>query len=121
MDAVDPGLQIGEDQVDNRQEFLCNLWVCAFGDRMVVEPALAKARIAAPVVRDDQRAGSDGVFDESAERVGATVRDDSETNASRVATVFPIVEFGPWCESRSNNASVNRPICSAAPEHSCGS
>jgi len=94
MDAVDPGLQIGEDQVDDRQEFLCDLWVCAFGNRVVVEAALAKAGIAAPVVGDDQRSGSDGVFDESAERIGATVGNDSETNASRVTTVFPIVELG---------------------------
>ena len=94
MDAVDPGLQIGEDQVDDRQEFLCDLWVSAFGNRVVVESALAKAGIAAPVVGDDQRSGSDGVFDKSAERIGATVGDDGETNASRVATVFPIVELG---------------------------
>ena len=94
MDAVDPGLQVGEDQVDDRQEFLCDLRVSAFGDRVVVESALAKAGIAAPVVGDDQRSGSDGVFDESAERIGATVGDDGETNTSRVATVFPIVELG---------------------------
>src|SRR3974390_615636 len=70
MEARDPSLQIGEDQVDDRQEFLCDLWVSAFGNRAVVESALAKAGIAAPVVGDDQRSGSDGVFDESAERVG---------------------------------------------------
>ena len=94
MNAVDPGLQIGEDQVDDRQEFLCDLWVSPFGDRVVVEAALAKAGIAAPVVGDDQRSGSDGVLDESAERLCATVGYDGETNTSRVATVFPIVELG---------------------------
>src|SRR5208282_1330340 len=94
MDAVDPSLQIGEDQVDDRQEFLCDLWVSAFGDRVVVKTALAKAGIAAPVVGDDQRSGSDGVLDESAERLCATVGYDGQTNTSRVATVFPIVELG---------------------------
>ena len=94
MDAVDPGLQVGEDQVDDRQEFFRDLRVAAFGDCVVVEAALAKTGIAAPVVGDDQRSGSDGVFDESAERIGATVGDDGETNTSRVATVFPIVELG---------------------------
>ena len=29
MDAIDPGLQVGKDQVDDRQEFLCDLWVSA--------------------------------------------------------------------------------------------
>ena len=94
MDAIDPGLQIGEDQVDDRQELLCDLWVSAFGDRVVVESALAKAGVAGPVVGDDQRSGSNGVLNERAERIGATVRDDSETNAPRIATVFPIVELG---------------------------
>ena len=96
MDAIDPGLQIGEDQVDDRQEFLCDLRVSAFGDRVVVESAFAKPGIAAPVVGDDQRSGSNGVLDETAERIGAAVGDDGETNASRVATVFPIVELGSW-------------------------
>jgi len=45
VDAVDPSLQIGEDQVDDRQEFLRDLWVSAFGDGVVVESALAKAGI----------------------------------------------------------------------------
>src|SRR5271166_4196073 len=94
MDAVDPGLQVGKDQVDDRQEFLCDLWVSAFGDCVVVESALAKASIAAPVVGNDQRSGSDGVFNESTERISTTVGDASETNTSRIATVFPIVEFG---------------------------
>jgi hypothetical protein len=94
MDAVDPDLQVGEDQMDDRQEFLCDLRVSAFGDCVVVESALSEASIAAPVVGDDQRSGSDGVFDESAERMSATVGDDSETNTPRVATVFPIVAFG---------------------------
>ncbi len=94
MDAVDPGLQVGKDQVDDRHEFLRDLWVSALGECVVVKSALAKASVAAPVVGHDQRPGSDGVFDESAERISTTVGDDSETNTSRVATVFPIVEFG---------------------------
>ena len=94
MDAVDPGLQVGENQVDDRQEFLRDLRVSAFGDCVVVRSALSEASIAAPVVGDDQRSGSGGVFDESAERMSATVGDDSETNTPRGATVFPIVAFG---------------------------
>ncbi len=37
---------------------------------------------------------SDGVFDESAKRIRATVGDDGETNTSRGATVFSIIEIG---------------------------
>ena len=54
----------------------------------------AKARVSTPSIGHDQRSGSDGVFDESAERIRATVGDDGETNTSCVATVFSIIEIG---------------------------
>src|ERR1019366_4784656 len=126
MDAVDPGLQVGKDQVDDRQEFFCDLRVAAFGDCVVVESALSKASIAAPVVGDDQRSGSDGVFDESAERMSATVGDDSETNTSRVATVFPIVEFGSRLAvthlhgARDENLVMDAPAFAAGPSSDPG-
>ena len=94
MDAIDPSFQISEDQVDYGQEFLCDLRVSAFGDRVMVESAFAKPGIAAPVVGDDQRFRSNDVLNETAERIGSAVGDDGETNASRVAPVFPIVEDG---------------------------
>ena len=92
-DAVDPTLQIGKDQVDDRQEFLRDLRVAAYGgDWMVVKSAISQASIRTPVVGDDQRSGSDGVFDESAVRNSAAIRNDSETNTAREVTVFLIVE-----------------------------
>src|SRR5271167_3291256 len=94
VDAVDPGFQVSEDQVADRQEVLNNLRVCTFGDGVVFEPTLAEAGISAPIVGNDQRSWSDGVFDEAAERIGATVGDNDQTNTSRVAAVFAIVEFG---------------------------
>src|SRR5664279_1650196 len=121
MDAVDPGLQVGKDQVDDWQEFFRDLRVTAFGDCVVVEAALAKAGIAAPVVGDDKRSGSDGVFDESAERTSATVGDDGETNTSRVATVFPIVELGSRLAvthlhgARDENLVMDAPAFAAGP------
>jgi len=66
MDAVDPTLQIGKDQVDDRQEFLRDLRVAAYGDWMVVKSAISQASISTPVIGDDQRSGNNGVFDESA-------------------------------------------------------
>ncbi len=41
MDAVDPRFQIGEDEMDDRQIVLGNLWVAALGNRMVVVAPLA--------------------------------------------------------------------------------
>src|SRR5208283_1845483 len=126
MDAVDPGLQVGKDQVDDRQEFFRDLRVAAFGDCVVVESALSEASIAAPVVGDDQRSGSDGVFDESAQRTSATVGDDSETNTSRAATVFPIVEFGSRLAvthlygARDENLVMDAPAFAAGPSSDPG-
>ena len=61
MDTVDPGLQVGKDQVYDRQEMFRDLRVAAFGDCVVVEAALSEAGITAPIIGDDQRSGSDGV------------------------------------------------------------
>src|SRR5208283_5823434 len=59
VDAVEPGLQIGEDEVDHRHELFGHFGVAAFGNCMVVEAPLAQAGIAAPIVGDDQRAWHD--------------------------------------------------------------
>jgi len=67
MDTVDPGLQVGKHQVDDWQEFFCDLRLAAFGDCVVVESALSEASITAPIIGEDQRSGSDGVFNEPAE------------------------------------------------------
>ena len=121
MDAVDPGLQVGKDQVDDRQEFLGDLWVSAFGDWVVVESALAKASVSAPVIGHDQRSGSDGVFDESAERIRAAVGDDGETNTSCVATVFSIIGIGSrlavthLCGARDENLVMDAPAFASGP------
>ena len=42
MDAVEPGLQIAEDEVDDRQKLLGDLGVAAFGDGVVVIAALRR-------------------------------------------------------------------------------
>ena len=41
VDAVEPGLQVGEDEVDHRHELFGNLGVVAFGNCMVVVASLA--------------------------------------------------------------------------------
>ena len=58
----------------------------------MVESALAKARVSAPVIGHHQRSGSDGAFDESAERICATAGDDGDTNTSRKRLPMKIVD-----------------------------
>ena len=70
MDADEPRFQIGEDEMDDRQIVLGNLWVAALGNGKV---ALAEAGISTPIVSDGQRPRSnDEPTKQSALRSGTT-------------------------------------------------
>ena len=58
MDADQPRLEVGEDQMDDRQELLDHLWISACGNSVVIIAALAQAGVAAPIIRDDQVLGA---------------------------------------------------------------
>ena len=69
-------IQIGEDEMVDRQIVLGNLWVAALGNGKVFIPALAEAGISTPIVSDGQRPRSNGALHEptkqSALRSGTT-------------------------------------------------
>ena len=94
VDTDQPRLQVGENQMDDRQVLLGNLWITTLGNSEVLIAALTEASIAAPIVSNDQRSRRDGALDEPTERLGATVEHDGEPNASGIASVFPVVELG---------------------------
>src|SRR5271168_2532413 len=94
MDAVEPGLQIAEDEVADWQEFLGYFRIAAFGDRMVVITTRPQAAIAAPIVGNDQRTRQNGTFDEATQRVGAAVSGDGKTKTTGIAAVPPLVLYG---------------------------
>ena len=94
VDTDQPRLQVGENQMDDRQVLLGNLWITTLGNSEVLIAALTEASIAAPIVSHDQRSRRDGALDEPTERLGATVEHDGEPNASGIASVFPVVELG---------------------------
>ena len=84
MDTDQPRLEIGEDEMDDGQELLCHFGIPTFGDGVVIVAALSQARVAAPIVRDDQRPRSDGASHKSAQRFGASVSGDCQPNAPRI-------------------------------------
>ena len=94
VDTDQPRLQVGENQMDDRQVLLGNLWITTLGNSEVLIAALTEASIATPIVSNDQRSRRDGALDEPTERLGATVEYDGEPNASGIASVFPVVELG---------------------------
>ncbi len=94
MDAVDPRFQIGEDQMDDRQIVLGNLWVATLGNGKVFIPPLAEAGISTPIVSDGQRPRSNSALNEPTKRVGAPVGHDGEPDTPGIAPVLSLVLRG---------------------------
>ena len=90
MDAVQPRLQVREDEMADRQELLSHLGIAAFSNRVVVVAPLPQTGIAAPVVGDDQRPRHDGTLDESDQRPGAAVVSNGQPDATGIATILPL-------------------------------
>ena len=94
MNATQPRLQVGEDEMNDRQILLSDLGVASLGDGEVFVAALGEAGIAGPIVGDDRRTRSNGTLDKAAERFRAAVWHDSESDTSGVATALPLIELG---------------------------
>lgn len=91
MDAVQPRLQVREDEMANRQEFRGHLWIAAFGNRVMIISPLAQAGISAPVIGDDQSAGYDGSLNKSDQRCGAAVAGDGQADVTGIPTTLSVI------------------------------
>ena len=85
MDAAQPSLEIGEHEVNDRQEGLGNLHVAPLRDSGMAIITLAQLRVTTPVVGDDGGAGCNSTLDESAQRLGAAIRRNGKANTPCVA------------------------------------
>ena len=94
MDAIEPRFQVRENEVNHRHELFGDLWVATFGDGVMIIALLSEAAITAPVVADDQRARHDGALDEPAQRVGATVSSDGQSDSPGVPTILTLILRG---------------------------
>ena len=54
VDTDQPRLQVGENQMDDRQVLLGNLWITTLGNSEVLIAALTEASIAAPIVNKEK-------------------------------------------------------------------
>ena len=88
MDVAQPGLEIGEHEVNDGQEGLGNLPVAPFRSGSMKLPAPSERRVAAPVVGDDGGAWRNGASDKADQRFGATIRRHCESDT-------PVVAAGP--------------------------
>ena len=78
MGSVQPGLEVGEDEMDDWQILLRHPMIASFSDGEVFEAALDEAVVAGPVVGDDLCVRRNDLFDEAAEGCFAAVLGDSE-------------------------------------------
>ena len=85
MGATQPGLEIGEHEVNDRKGGLGNLHVAPFRDGGMAIATFAELRVTAPIIGDDGGAGCNGALDKSAQRLGATIWRNGKANASGVA------------------------------------
>src|SRR5450432_77824 len=91
VDSVEPGLQVGDDEVDHRHELFGNFGIAAFSNRMVVVAPLAQAGIAAPIVGGGQRTRHDDILDKAGQGLGAAVGYDGQPYSTGIATVLSFV------------------------------
>ena len=92
MSATQPCFEIGEHEVNDRQEGFRDLRIAPFRDSGVEIVALGKADVAAPIVGDDGGARRHGAFDEAAQRLGTSVRHQGKPDATSVPPGLALVE-----------------------------
>lgn len=116
-----PRLQIGEDEVDDRQILFGNLGIATFGDGEVIVATLGEAGITTPIISDDLCAGRNRSFNEAAKRLRATVRDNGEPDTTGVAPALALIELGPRLSLPDLNGSGDKDFIVDAPAFSTGS
>src|ERR1700737_395229 len=94
MNAVQPGLQIGEDEMDDRQILFGYQRIAALRNREMFVAATGEAAITGPVVSNNGRPWRNGFLNEAAKRSCATIRHNGESNTASVSPTFARVELG---------------------------
>ena len=121
MGSRKPGLQISENEVDDRQILFGNLGIAAFGDGEVIVATLGEAGIPTPVISDDLCAGRNRSLNEAAKRLRATVRDNGESDTTGISPALALVELGPRLPLADLNGSGDKDFIVDAPAFSVGS
>src|ERR1039458_6256562 len=81
--------------MDHGQEIVGHFRIAAFGNGLVVVAALAQSDVAAPIVRDDERARRNSVLDKPTERIATSIWDDCKPDSPGVSAILPLVLGSP--------------------------
>jgi hypothetical protein len=79
--------------VDDRQAFFSHTGIAKLSGGEMPVARLFQTDISFPIISDNQRFWLNGVFDESAKRLGAAVGNYGKPDAPRIASSFPFVEI----------------------------
>src|SRR5450631_738557 len=120
MDADQPRLEVGEYEMDDRQEIFGHFRIATFGNGVVVVAALAQSGVAAPIVRDDQRSRSDGALDKSTERLGAAIGSDRQPDSPGVPAILSLFLSSPWLAVADFNGAGYKNLVMDAPAFAAG-
>ena len=126
MGAEQPRLEVGEYEMDDRQEIVGHFRIATFRNGLVVVAALTQSGVAAPIVRDDERARSNGVLDKSTERLCASIWSDRQADSSGVSAILPLVLASPrlavanFDSTNHKDLVVNAPAFATSPAADVG-
>src|ERR1700733_1815464 len=95
MGAEQPRLEVGEYEMDHGQEIVGYFRIAAFGNGLVVVAPLAQSNVAAPIIRNDERARSNSLLDKPTERMAASIWGDRKPDAPGVSAILPRVLGSP--------------------------
>ena len=89
MRPLQPRLEVRENEVNDGQVFLSDLRVASFDNRQMGIAAHAELVIGRSRVRDDNRAGLNGLFHKADQRLSGAIWNDFQPQAARVAPAAP--------------------------------
>jgi len=104
MGAGQPRLQVGKDQMNDRQILFRYFGVAPLSNGEVSIAVLTKVGVAGPIIGGDRRARDHGALDEAAERLRAAIGHDGEADAARVTASLALIELGTGWRWRTSTA-----------------
>lgn len=94
MNSIQPRLQVGEDQMNDRQELFGDQWITAFCNGDMFVAAFGETGVSAPIVGNDPRLWCDYTFHEATERTSTPIRNDGKPDASGITSALPLIKAG---------------------------
>src|SRR5271169_2302423 len=94
MSSSQPGLKVGEHQMNDRQVFFGNLRVTTLGDGKMLKSTFLEFVVATPFIRNNRCTLLDRSHYEAAQRFGAAIRHHGKPNAASITSTPALAQRG---------------------------